>query len=102
MKVQEIPLRPEPQSLQIQLGGIDYLLTLRWNEPEQSWSLDIATALGVALISGIAVVTGQDLVGQYGYLGFTGSLIAQTDNDPDAVPTFTNLGQLGHLYFVTL
>lgn len=96
----EIPLSPEAQTFQIQLGGTNYFLNLYWNSPGACWGLDIADALGTPLVSGIAVITGVDLLAQYAYLGFPGQLIAQTDNNPDAVPTFNNLGNEGHIYFV--
>ena len=47
------------------------------------------------------LVPGVDLLAQYRYLGFTGSLVVQTDNDPNADPTYDSLGQTSQLYFVT-
>lgn len=46
------------------------------------------------------MVTGADLLAQYGYLGFGGSLYVQTVQNPDATPTFTNLGTDCNLYWV--
>jgi hypothetical protein len=42
---------------------------------------------------GVPLVTGVDLLAQYAYLGFIGSLVVQTDHDPDATPTYENLGE---------
>ncbi|UNA00781.1 hypothetical protein ZHS_25 [Edwardsiella phage vB_EpM_ZHS] len=100
MKAYEIPLSPEPQLFNIQLAGVTYYLTLRWNGEAEAWRLDIAAQDRTPLLNGLLVVTGLDLLGQYAYLGFGGMLIVQTDADPDAVPTFENLGKEGHIFFV--
>lgn len=96
----EIPLSPTPQVLSVVLAGVTYQLTIRWCDPSQSWIMDIADASGNPLLSGIPLITGVDLLSQLGYVGIAGSLIVQTDNNPLAVPTFTNLGTTGHLYFL--
>lgn len=101
MNVSEVPLSPVPQAFHIQLDNVEYALTFRWNVIGACWILDIASSDDVPIIQGIPVVTGINLLGQYQYLGFTGALIAQTDNDPDKVPTFTNLGEQGHLFYLT-
>lgn len=95
-----VPLKATNQKLQVMLAGQPYNLTVRWNEMNQSWMLDIADGDSNPLVSGIAIVTGRDLLAPYAYLGIGGQLIAQTTNDTDAVPTFANLGNLGNLYFV--
>lgn len=102
MAVFEVPLSPTPQTFGINLAGKSYQLTLRWRETtEGGWILDIADQQAAPIISGVPLVTGVDLLAQYAYLGFTGSLVVQTDNDPSAEPTFDNLGERSHLYFVT-
>ena len=100
MTVYEIPLSPTPQTFQISLAGTVYTLTLYWADPF-GWFLNIADASGNPILNGVPLVTGADLLAQYAYLGFGGSLIVQTSHDTDAVPTFTNLGINSHLYFVT-
>ncbi|WP_250538817.1 MULTISPECIES: phage baseplate plug protein [unclassified Caballeronia] len=101
MTAYEIPLSAKPQTFSIALGGVTYKMTIRWNVPAAAWMLDIADATGNPMVGSVPLVTGVDLLGQYAYLGFTGQLVVQTDNDPDAVPTFGNLGSTGHLYFLT-
>jgi hypothetical protein len=101
MAIYEIPLTPAPQTFAIALGGVDYRLTLRWSHVSACWLLDIADSAGAPLIQGIPVLTGTNLLGQYPHLGIGGELWARTDGDPDAVPTFDNLGVSGRLYFVT-
>jgi hypothetical protein len=96
----EIPLSPEPQTFSIELNGVSYRMTVYWNPSSGCWILDIRDAQNADVLLGIPIVTGVDLLGQYDYLGFGGSLVAQTDHDPLAAPTYDNLGQTGHLYFV--
>lgn len=92
-----------PQTFPIQLGGSQYQLTLLYrNITDGGWVLDIADANGTPIVQGIPLVTGADLLAQYKHLGFTGALVCQTTSNPDAVPTFTNLGDDGQLYWVVL
>ncbi|WP_436286583.1 phage baseplate plug family protein [Robbsia andropogonis] len=97
----EIPLSSKPQTLTVSLGGTTYQLTVKWNAVSSCWVLDIADSTGAGIVSGIPMITGADLLGQYAYLGISGALYCQTDNDPSAVPTFSNLGTTGHLYLAT-
>lgn len=94
----EIPLSPEAQTFTIALAGTTYQFSLIWNVTNASWVIDIADASGNKILCGIPMVTGGDLLEQFGYLGFGFQLLVQTDNDPAAVPTFVNLGTTGHLY----
>jgi hypothetical protein len=96
----EIPLSPTPQTFNISLAGVTYKCTVKWNWVSACWVIDIADATGTPMISGIPMVTGANLLEQYAYLGFGGSLVAQTDNAPDVVPTFDDLGSTGHLYWI--
>lgn len=98
--VQEVPLAATSQTLQIVLAGVRYVLTVRWNETNSAWTLDITDSAG-RTVNGIPIITGVDLLAPYSYLNFGGSLVAQTDTDATAVPTYTNLGSTGHLYWVT-
>lgn len=103
MQVYEIPLSPQPQKFAVALGGVNYRLTVKWSASAMGgWFLDIATPEDVPVISGIPLVTGANLLAQYDYLGFTGGLAVQTDFDVYATPTFDNLGQRSHLFFVTV
>lgn len=99
----QIPIKAgAPQRFSITLGGTEYRLTLRYlNVTEGGWVLDIADASGAAILLGIPLITGADLLAQYKYLGLGGRLWVQTTKDPDAVPTFDNLGDGAYLYWVT-
>lgn len=96
----EIPLSPKPQQLSISLSGQTYILRLTWCWPAQAWALDVSDSAGNALVSGVPLVTGADLLEQFEYLGVGGKLIVQSDASVDAVPTFTNLGLRSHLFYV--
>lgn len=105
MAVYQIPLIVgTPQSLSITLGQKEYRLTLRYRNVENDeglWSLDIADVVSNEdVVCGIPLVTGTDLLAQYRHLNIDGSLIVYTDSDPDAVPTFDNLGAAANLYFM--
>lgn len=98
--VSEIPLIAGAQTLSITLNSTLYALNVYWNPPSATWLLDIALASsGAPLIQGIALVTGENLLEQYAYLGIGVALWVVSDISADALPTFTNLGQQSHLYF---
>ena len=101
MAFYEIPLSPKAQALTVSLPGGDYRLRFVCaNVEEGGWIMDIATSADEPLACGIPLVTGADLLGQYGYLNLGGALYVASDGVPDAVPTFANLGVRSHLYFV--
>ena len=100
MQTFEIPLTAQPQSFNVTLVGIEYQFSLSWRDAAGGWFLDIADQAGNALLSGIPLVTGVNLLAQYGYMGFGFELWVQTDA-ADAPPTYTNLGTESHLYCVT-
>lgn len=96
----ELPLTPIAQVFFIQLANVLYQLSLRWNSVSNCWVFDLAGADEAPLLNGVPIVTGTDLLGQFAYLGIAGGLVALTEGNPDAVPTFQNLGDAGNLYFV--
>jgi hypothetical protein len=100
---QQIPLQVgTPQTLTVTLSGKQYRFTLRYRNTDQGgWTLDIADTNGNALVNGIPLVTGADLLAQYPDLNFGGRLIVATTSNPDAVPTFDNLGADAALWWVT-
>lgn len=98
----EIPLSPSPLTQSISLAGVQYQLTVKWNSIAQIWVLDIYDNNSTPIVRGIPLVCGIDLLAPFAYLNLGGRLYAQTDNEPDAPPTFTDLGITGHLYFVVV
>lgn len=102
MAVFEVPLSPQAQKFSIALGVTSYNMTVTYNAaPQGGWVLDIADSNDAPILNGVPLVTGANLLAQYAYLNFGGSLIVQTDYDLNAVPTFKNLGVHGHLFFIT-
>lgn len=96
----EIPLTADSQRFTITLAGVAYNLALTWRSGT-GWVLDIADANDAPLVSGIPLVTGTDLLGQFGYVGIGGKLIVLVDGDIASVPAYDNLGTEAKLYFVT-
>lgn len=95
-----IPLQATNQKIQITLAGVLYTLTVRWNNMNEAWQIDIGDSNNNPIVTGIPMVTGVDLLSPFAYLNFGGQLIAQTANDVTAVPTLTSLGNGAGLYFV--
>ncbi len=97
-----VPLIPNPQQFTISLSGITYTFTFNYrNNAQGGWVLDIGDANNNPIAQGLPLVTGSNMLKQLGYLGFSGGLFVQTLTDPDAVPTFANLGSNGLLFYVT-
>lgn len=98
----EIPLSAAaPQTFNIGLAGVEYRLTLIWQQAAQGgWVLDIAEAGGAPILAGLPLVTGVDLLAQHRHLGIGGQLRVISDTSPDAVPGFADLGVTGRLYFM--
>lgn len=98
-----IPLINEPQTFEMTLAGIDYNLTVKWNDSDDAgWILDIADASSNPIVAGIPLVTGVDLLAGLEYLAIGGSLFVMTNgSSPFDVPTLDNLGTDSNLYFQT-
>ncbi len=104
--VSEIPLIAAQQSFTITLNNQAITMTLRYadvNDPDDGgWFMDLADSQGNSILNGWPLVTGSNLFGQLNYLallppGFA-IFVASDGQEPDAVPTYTNLGQQSHLY----
>lgn len=100
MATYEIPLDAKPQKFSIALSGVTYQITMKWSAYGQSWIFDIADSDGVPIVSGISIVTGVDLLGQYEYLNFKGELRVNTDDG--LPPNFSNMGTTAKVYWVTV
>ncbi|MGE4191783.1 MAG: hypothetical protein AB7E51_00190 [Pseudodesulfovibrio sp.] len=96
-----IPLTGEPEIFTITLAGVEYQLTVRWNDAAQGgWMLDLAEPdNGADILLGVPLVTGTDLLGQYGHLGIGGQLIVWSGDSEDA-PARDSLGAKVKLYFI--
>ena len=121
----EIPLIASPQTFTVTLAGTAYTMTLMFHSAYgavagaptgidqdvptaiidtnnlDGWGLDIADSSNNPIICGIPLIPGIDLLYQYAYLSFGGSLFVTVDGNPDGVPDFAGLGTTGHLLFWT-
>lgn len=95
-----LPVSATAQSFFVQLVNVTYKITMRWNTVALCWVMDLADSEEVPIVQGIPVVTGTNLLAPYAYLGIGGGIVALTEGDPDAVPTFENFGSGGDVYFV--
>jgi hypothetical protein len=93
----EIPLSAISESFDIELGGVTYTLTTRWNTAG-FWALDIADGQGVMLVECLPLVTGLDLLAQFPGFG-DGGLMVMSDGDPYTLPTLETLGTDSHLFY---
>ncbi len=74
-------------------------LAFYWNPMrEGGWRMNIKDEDDNPLAMGIPLVTGENIVEQFPELGLPPMWVT-TDGDPEAVPTFDNLGVSSHLYF---
>lgn len=101
MATYKIQLTPEAQTFSVNLGGVSYQIYLYWNHVQGIWIIEISDSNGIPILQGIPLVANTDLLEQYSYLNFGGTLVAQTDGSPDIAATFENLGISSHLYFIT-
>lgn len=105
--IYEIPLQPgTPQTFLVTLAGREYRFRLVFRSAIGAaelggWVLDISATDESAILSGLPLVAGADLLAGHAHLGFGGALVVYTDGDPWAAPTFDGLGVLSRLYFVT-
>ncbi len=98
-----IPLTNVPQKFDIALSGVNYVMTVKWNDaPEAGWMLDLDNAdTGESVVAGIPFITGADCLAGLEYLGIGGEMVVFTDGNEFAVPTLENLGVESNLYFQT-
>lgn len=96
-----IPLTNTPQKFAIDLNGRSFIMECKYNPEEISWNISMWDGDNEQVIFvNLPLVTGVDLLKQYGYLGIDGSFIVYTDGNHDEVPTEENLGAESNLYYV--
>ncbi|EHZ8806233.1 hypothetical protein SP047_004302 [Salmonella enterica] len=96
MSFTEIPLSPDNQTFSITLAGTNYQMRITWRG--NFWCLDLMDRSGSLIIGGMPLVTGADLLAQYGYLNLGFSLYVVCDEPANDYPTKTDLGIRSHLY----
>ena len=108
LPVYTIPLSPHAQRMHIYLNGHDCELRFTYRDSQGAyadvvpggWIMDVYDASGAPLALGLPLVTGLDILKQFEYLGLGVAMFVRTEGDPDAVPTFENLGLTSNLHFV--
>ena len=106
--IAEIPTQPgRPFSEQVTWQGVQYTLQFWWNPASYCWVLDIYDSSGAnPILTGLPLVTGTDVLGQFGYLPVAAQAVITVMSvgpgvSPDQVPDFGNLGSDGHVYLIT-
>ena len=89
----EVPLTADQQTMATALAGVTYKFRVTWDHIYAYWLIDIATDEGEPILSGIPLVTGGDLLGQFDYMGLGFGLAMGGEE-----PTVDNLGITSKLY----
>jgi len=97
----KIPLLNTSQRSQITLSGVEYIFINRWSSGMGLWTFSLLSIDEEILINDMPLVTGTDLLEQWGYLKIPGSLICYTAGNQGEPPTFENLGGNANLYYIT-
>lgn len=99
------PITPQQnQSYAININGAQYNVALLFvDAPDAAgdqmvgWELNLYDQDMNTIVLGIALVTGENLLGQYDYKGFNFSLFCYTAGSPSVPPTWATLGGLAQL-----
>lgn len=97
-----IPLEPgNPRYLfQITINDNIYQLTIRWNETDQGWYMDLLGIENDEDIKGIKLVTGPNLLKPYAILDL-GALYVLDGEEKGEDPTFDEMGSRWSLIHTT-
>jgi hypothetical protein len=112
--IYKIPLTNTPQSFELRLPlktrtfadkkFIDVVFRYKWFDEMKAWAFSIITigvGLNFPLIINMPLVSGQDLLEQYQYVGIDGQMIVFTSGAEGEPPTLENLGAESNLYFIS-
>lgn len=95
-----IPVDNIPQRFTVELGGRAVTIRSRWNDVAGLWFVDIYDAATTApIVLSMPLVTGINLLRQHRHKGLEGGLVAFTEGDQWAPPTFANLGAEGRVTY---
>ena len=96
MSILTIPITPELLNyrFRIDLDGTTYTLAIRYNTRENRWFLDVATAAGVLILSGIKVLLNVNLIERFAQSELPpGNLfILNSDEDSEVEPGLLDFG----------
>jgi hypothetical protein len=100
-EVFKIPLTNTPQKFDLTLSGKNLSIVLQYNSYMPNWTISlIDRQTQTPLVLQLPLITGANLLEQYGFLEIGGELHVFTDGDPDSIPTFQNLGVESNLYYL--
>lgn len=99
MTIEEIPLTADNQQFSITLADTTWQVRIIWRG--SCWMMDLQDERGEALVSGLPLVTGGDLLAQYAWLQPGIKLIVVCDANDQDYPTQTDLGSNSHLMVIT-
>lgn len=102
MSITKVPLLTgaADQSLSIELDGNPYRLRLAWNVRAESFALDVSTADGTPILTGIKAVANYGLISRHkSTLLPRGELYLVQDSGPPTRPTPELIGVSFNLYF---
>jgi hypothetical protein len=99
MNVTKYRFIADNQQFRVQLAIPRIRSEIIWRDAA-GWIMDVMDSGGAALLSGVPLVTGVNLLRQYPQLGIDGALVVATDKGAPDEPTKTNLGTYSHLIFV--
>lgn len=99
MAIYEIPLTADNQQFSIDIGSRTYRMTLLWRD--LYWIMDLSNDRGEALVSGVPLVAGVDLLAQYAHLEPGFQLAVVCDDSKQDYPTKIDLGSRSHLLIST-
>lgn len=93
-----IPTQPVSEQFRVTLNDVMYQIRKVWRN--DTWYIDISDENGNAIILGMPLVTGADLLVQHEHLGLGGILqVATNGKDPDLMPTYEGLGSISQIYW---
>lgn len=101
MAVYRLPINNSVQQVfDVDLGDKSYTLRFQYNKQAGAWFLDVSEQDGAALVQGLPLVSGANILDQYLYKGFGGVLVLYTDGEPDHMPNLNELGEWTSVYYV--
>lgn len=102
MTALRIVTTPYPDTTQrVELDGVVYTLRLRWSQRGECWHFDLADSDGVAILSGIRMVTGFPLLYRFRHLPVPpGEFYFFDLRDAGGMPTLDEMGDRYRFYYV--
>lgn len=102
MTALRIVTTPDPDTTQrVELDGVLYTVRLLWSGRGECWHLDLADSDGVAILSGLRLVTGFPLLYRFRHLAVPpGELYFFDTRDMGGMPTLEEMGARYRLYYV--